>query len=987
MKGDFTRDTFDRKKHYTSVRMQQGRVQLDADWNEQAQIQEYRRRTVSGDLIGISGGPQGKGADGKPLAGFKMVAETGRIRVTQGRYYVDGMLCENETDLLVLPQGSATPGIVAAKLPGAGIHLAYLDVWERHVTALEDPEMREVALGGPDTTTRVEIAWEIRIAENIVNAGTPASCEDFDTWQPPQGHSQGRLKARLNRGDTSGGPCESPGGEYHRLENQLYRVEIHRGGAFGQSTFKWSRDNGAVAARWTGNDGQDLTLDDAAPYQIQGLLNAKWVEITDELRERRGKRGILARVLTLEGNVLSIDPSSIDDPDDAGAHTIDRSKFGPIPLVRRWDSEGAQALAGPGGATQWIELEEDIEVRFDPDHGYRTGDYWLIPARTLIDNLLWPQTAAETPAFKPTDGVHHHYAPLALLSIAGNAVQVKDCRKLFPPVTAITADDVAFDGDACEMQDVETVQEALDTLCERRRNSCTLVALPGPGWESVFERIPKDGDAAICFQEGYYPISTITPVTVADKGHLKLSGVGPGTHIVAKQAEAALAFVGCKSVTVRDLFAEAQVAGSKDKRKHLNGVLSFAETPDVTIENVRVRCASAARRSAACITVQHLSAAESTGVRILHNEFKVGHQQTGILILNAGRVQIEDNVLAVAKKPRTLTLTRMLRDKFVRRAARLALASDIKVVDPSRLAFDPGSPPAPAPADAFEHAISGTNAAVSAGNFAVAFNAANTAVGNDLQTLIAASISETTGLYKSRDVVRHVKSLLDELLKYPDRLVETPGLADWFDRFRSQNPAIASQGIVIGGQHAYDVRILNNTIHGFLQGIHVGQSRPLRFRKPGVVDRTERLQIRGNTITVILHLLKLMERHGIFCGNCGSLVIEDNFIKIRRHEGTERTHVDGIRVFGEQGRFVKIRQNHIIDPIVGIYFNPLNKPIENLPKPLWLIADNIATGSHVREGVEIGDRKQKDETEATRKARERLNEKRRAKVRRAGNVP
>ncbi|MDX9955504.1 MAG: DUF6519 domain-containing protein, partial [Anaerolineae bacterium] len=704
MKGDFTRNTFNRKKHYTSVRMQQGRVQLDADWNEQAQIQDYRRRTVSGDLIGNSGGPQGESA------GFQIVAETGRLRVTQGRYYVNGILCENETDLLVLPQGSKTPGIVTAKLPGAGIHLVYLDVWERHVTALEDPEIREVALGGPDTATRVEIAWEIRIAENVVNAGTPTSCEDFEAWQPPQGDRRGQLQARLNRGDTDGGPCETPGGEYHRLENQLYRVEIHRGGVFGQATFKWSRDNGAITARWTDSDGQKLTLDDAAPYQIQGLLDAKWVEITDELRERQSKRGVLARVLTLEGDVLSIDPSSIDDPDVVNAHTIERSKFGPVPLVRRWDSEGAQALAGPGGTAQWIELEENIEVRFDPNHGASTGDYWLIPARTLIDNLLWPQTTAGKPAFKPPDGVHHHYAPLALLSISDNAVQVKDCRKLFPPVTAITADDVAFDNTACEMPNADTVQEALDTLCRLKRNSCTLVALPGPGWESVFARIPPGADAAICFQEGLYPLSSSSPVLIADKGHLKLSGVGPGTRIVAENGEAALAFVRCKSVTLRDLSAEAKVAGSKGSLHHLNGVLSFSETAAVAVEHLRLRCASAVQRTATCVTVRHAAASPETQVRILHTECKVGHQQTGFLILNTGRVQIEDNTLTVSSKPRTLTIEKMLRDKAVRRAVRLALLTDIKTAKPSRASPEAG------------------RTSVYMGRFALEFNAANPAI-------------------------------------------------------------------------------------------------------------------------------------------------------------------------------------------------------------------------------------------------------------------
>ena len=52
MKGDFSRDTFDSKKHYNRVLMQQGRVQADADWNEQQAITAYREETATKDIIG-----------------------------------------------------------------------------------------------------------------------------------------------------------------------------------------------------------------------------------------------------------------------------------------------------------------------------------------------------------------------------------------------------------------------------------------------------------------------------------------------------------------------------------------------------------------------------------------------------------------------------------------------------------------------------------------------------------------------------------------------------------------------------------------------------------------------------------------------------------------------------------------------------------------------------------------------------------------------
>ena len=59
MKGDFTRQTFDPSSHFTTVRMQQGRVQLDADWNEQADLVLRRDEVTAADVIGGCGGPIG----------------------------------------------------------------------------------------------------------------------------------------------------------------------------------------------------------------------------------------------------------------------------------------------------------------------------------------------------------------------------------------------------------------------------------------------------------------------------------------------------------------------------------------------------------------------------------------------------------------------------------------------------------------------------------------------------------------------------------------------------------------------------------------------------------------------------------------------------------------------------------------------------------------------------------------------------------------
>jgi|GEM_PF-2720230 len=58
MKGDFSRLTFKPAHQYKRVLMQQGRVQLDADWNEQSAIFWQRIEAEAKDLIGSSGAPE-----------------------------------------------------------------------------------------------------------------------------------------------------------------------------------------------------------------------------------------------------------------------------------------------------------------------------------------------------------------------------------------------------------------------------------------------------------------------------------------------------------------------------------------------------------------------------------------------------------------------------------------------------------------------------------------------------------------------------------------------------------------------------------------------------------------------------------------------------------------------------------------------------------------------------------------------------------------
>src|ERR1700710_1932658 len=92
MKVDISRETFRPQRHYSSVRLEQGRVQVDADWNEQIAINQHHTRTTARDMIGWSGAP-------KLEPGFQLVAapDGSDLLITPGKFYVDGILCELET--------------------------------------------------------------------------------------------------------------------------------------------------------------------------------------------------------------------------------------------------------------------------------------------------------------------------------------------------------------------------------------------------------------------------------------------------------------------------------------------------------------------------------------------------------------------------------------------------------------------------------------------------------------------------------------------------------------------------------------------------------------------------------------------------------------------------------------------------------------------------------------------------------------------------
>src|SRR5262252_1365488 len=109
MKGDFSRRTFRPERHYSGVLMQQGRVQLDADWNEQVDIETHLDETTRIDVIGRCGMPEDD-------AGFEVTpsADQSDLLLSSGRAYVDGILCENDGSPISIVELEAAKAQLAA---------------------------------------------------------------------------------------------------------------------------------------------------------------------------------------------------------------------------------------------------------------------------------------------------------------------------------------------------------------------------------------------------------------------------------------------------------------------------------------------------------------------------------------------------------------------------------------------------------------------------------------------------------------------------------------------------------------------------------------------------------------------------------------------------------------------------------------------------------------------------------------------------------
>ena len=366
------------------------------------------------------------------------------LGLSAGRYYVHGVACENLVPSRYTAQTDA-PGLV---LPDGGVHLAYLDVWERFVTAVQDPKIAEVALGGPTTTTRSQTLAQVRLLP-VEGEGERGARETWEAFVAATQSPRGTLSARRAL------PPPTP------LGNLLYRIEIHDpglpvGGGSGKegapvATFKWSRENGSRTFPIVSFAGAQVTLSSPESGRLTMPVGAI-VEWLDDPTEFSGTPGKLYQVMAVDPDLLIATLS----PNPEGS--VEAANH---PFLRLWDHSAATrgpvpaaagAVGGAAGATAaalaaatspslatvvrtgWLPIEAGIEISFEATGPFRSGDFWWIPARSRTEDIEWPRDPAGRPRRMPPDGPDRAFALLAEVHLDPPA-RVEDRRYLFQPVS------------------------------------------------------------------------------------------------------------------------------------------------------------------------------------------------------------------------------------------------------------------------------------------------------------------------------------------------------------------------------------------------------------------------------------------------------------------------------------------------------------------------------------------------------------------------
>jgi hypothetical protein len=481
MASDRARDSFDPARKWRGLVAQQGRVTLEADWNEAAAIQAQSDRLSELDVIGPLGSPHGGygvTADGSgsppsspPGSGW------GPLTVGQGTVYVGGTRLDLDQDCQLdgtpqpdwLDQSTSTvwlapeaaPSSAPTSPPAAPNELVYLLAVEQEVSALEVPELADVALGGPDTMQRLRVLqrfvrWptfsaDCTLAWAEVQAAWQTIGLNFDRTTMLLG-SAAQLEVSFDPVQPSTSACEPAAtGGYLGPENQMIRVQVASVDPdTGVPTIVWGFDNATflyqLSAAGSGSSGFVLTfaknpVDNyhypQAGQAVEFLRDAAAVSPTDDGNPPFGYiasgSGFVTTVTT------PYDPSfmTLGVADQPPADYLATSAT-PQLYLRVWQGT-AEAPPGTPVELATAGVSTGIQVTLTSSSGsFHPGDFWYLSVRPSVPNQVYPARIAASP--QPPDGPRVWACPVAFVAWTAGEVppQITSCIPHFDNLVELT---------------------------------------------------------------------------------------------------------------------------------------------------------------------------------------------------------------------------------------------------------------------------------------------------------------------------------------------------------------------------------------------------------------------------------------------------------------------------------------------------------------------------------------------------------------------
>jgi hypothetical protein len=480
---DISRNAFDPRKRYKNVQMQMGRVLIDDDWNENIRLTDEDQRRAWVDVIGPAGSPD----DGFRVSNVG-ITPNGKINfdLAAGSFYLGGMRLELFEGESYQGQKDWLQKIKDLLKPEGGCeYLVTLETYLQEVCAVEDSELFEAALGGPDTTTRQRVMQRVHLDRLGKNSGQ-WTCDQ--AWQAvikkkwsglnPQNElvPDSRLTVGYINGGTGDNLCSpTVASGYLGAENQAIRVQIADGWCF-----TWGFDNASPLYRiQLSADRKTATLTTRPKDQAHWPLAGTVVEVLPWTAVLPNNEKIAA----IQGHLTKVqDPYNPEDGTLSLVDAVPTLGFeNEYYYLRVWERGSDNTSPAKIDFTPGTEVplgNTGLKITLDGTQ-FLPGDYWVIAARPDTPDQVVPW---ELETGRPPHGLRRFYAPLAIIRWPANGtladVQVDDCRPHFRPLTRQNICCTYTVGDGIKSHgDFDSLAQALQQLPSSGGRICLLPGL------------------------------------------------------------------------------------------------------------------------------------------------------------------------------------------------------------------------------------------------------------------------------------------------------------------------------------------------------------------------------------------------------------------------------------------------------------------------------------------------------------------------------